>query len=225
MKRTILLVWLQAFFQASAQMPTRGIYSNVTLLYLTLKKNSKTGGAGCGAGCFPCFVRGSIWESNCQKAAITAWTVKELEQSKSQRWQLTFIFLSQLRLLAALVILVLAAHGLRATCGRTTHAHGLSATAFAAAFGLVQQKIKARNIRACENHQHQDKPSGGDRIFWFAILCKKLHSNFVRSCIPNTNDWKTQGHTSHLWASSCRAACPPLKSCPHRPCRLRTYTT
>ena len=71
MKRTILLVWLQAFFQASAQMPTRGIYSNVTLPYLTLKKNSKTGGAGCGAGCFPCFVRGSIWESNCQKAAIT----------------------------------------------------------------------------------------------------------------------------------------------------------
>ena len=47
------------------------IYSDVTLPYLTLKKNSKTGGAGCGAGCFPCFVRGSIWESNCQKAAIT----------------------------------------------------------------------------------------------------------------------------------------------------------
>jgi len=30
------LVWLQAFFQASAQMPTRGIYSDVTLPYLTL---------------------------------------------------------------------------------------------------------------------------------------------------------------------------------------------
>ena len=29
------LVWLQAFFQASAQMPTRGIYSDVTLPYLT----------------------------------------------------------------------------------------------------------------------------------------------------------------------------------------------
>jgi hypothetical protein len=28
------LVWLQAFFQASAQMPTRGIYSDVTLPYL-----------------------------------------------------------------------------------------------------------------------------------------------------------------------------------------------
>jgi hypothetical protein len=31
MKRIIFLVWLQAFFQASAQMPTRGIYSDVTL--------------------------------------------------------------------------------------------------------------------------------------------------------------------------------------------------
>jgi hypothetical protein len=31
------LVWLQAFFQASAQMPTRGIYSDVTLPYLTLR--------------------------------------------------------------------------------------------------------------------------------------------------------------------------------------------
>jgi hypothetical protein len=29
MKRTILLVWLQAFFQASAQMPTRGIYTGL----------------------------------------------------------------------------------------------------------------------------------------------------------------------------------------------------
>ena len=32
----LFLVWLQAFFQASAQMPTRGIYSDVTLPYLTL---------------------------------------------------------------------------------------------------------------------------------------------------------------------------------------------
>ena len=30
------LVWLQAFSQASAQMPSRGIYSDVTLPYLTL---------------------------------------------------------------------------------------------------------------------------------------------------------------------------------------------
>jgi hypothetical protein len=30
------LVWLKAFFQASAQKPTRGIYSVVTLPYLTL---------------------------------------------------------------------------------------------------------------------------------------------------------------------------------------------
>ena len=29
------LVWLQAFSQASAQMPSRGIYSDVTLPYLT----------------------------------------------------------------------------------------------------------------------------------------------------------------------------------------------
>jgi hypothetical protein len=29
---SVCLVWLQAFFQASAQMPTRGIYSDVTLL-------------------------------------------------------------------------------------------------------------------------------------------------------------------------------------------------
>ena len=30
----VFFVWLQAFFQASAQMPTRGIYSDVTLPYL-----------------------------------------------------------------------------------------------------------------------------------------------------------------------------------------------
>jgi hypothetical protein len=28
------MVWLQAFFQASAQMPTRGIYSDLTLPYV-----------------------------------------------------------------------------------------------------------------------------------------------------------------------------------------------
>jgi len=33
-------VWLQAFFQASAQMPTRGIYSDVTLPYLILPRSS-----------------------------------------------------------------------------------------------------------------------------------------------------------------------------------------
>ena len=37
------LVWLQAFFQASAQMPTRGIYSDVTLPYLTLPLIKKFG--------------------------------------------------------------------------------------------------------------------------------------------------------------------------------------
>jgi hypothetical protein len=31
---SVFLVWLQAFFQVSAQMPTRGIYSDVTLPYL-----------------------------------------------------------------------------------------------------------------------------------------------------------------------------------------------
>jgi len=32
---SVLLIWLQAFFQASAQMPPRGIYSELTLPYLT----------------------------------------------------------------------------------------------------------------------------------------------------------------------------------------------
>jgi hypothetical protein len=36
------LVWLQAFSQASAQMPSRGIYSDVTLPYLTLPNQQKT---------------------------------------------------------------------------------------------------------------------------------------------------------------------------------------
>ena len=42
--RERFLVWLQAFFQASAQMPTRGIYSDVTLRtlpYLTFVRLSQ----------------------------------------------------------------------------------------------------------------------------------------------------------------------------------------